>query len=1202
VVNTGSSSNSRTGGLVGQINGSGNTVNGSFATGNVSSASAGTLGGLVGLSSGTITNGYATGTVSGSSTVGGLVGSNTGTIDTSYAVGSVSGSSAFGGLVGSNSATVTNSYWDTETSTQASSAGGTGLTTVAMKDQANVATNLDGFEFKTTGWIFSAGVNNDYPVFSGPIRITINLADTTRVYGAANPTLPSFTTTGSWLAGDSLSTIDWGTAAAGNTPAGVHSYSTANLLSPTYTFDTGNSASDYIFSWSTNTLTVTPAPLTITAGATSKTYGQTLSTFAFTSSGLLNSETIGLVYGSSPGAAADVAVSGDSYVVTPTLATSGSFNAANYTITYGNGSLTVNPAVLTYTATASNQAYGSANTVFSGTVTGFVNGESVATATTGTASFVSTTTTTDSAGSYAINGSGLTAISDNYTFTSAAGNAAALTISAATVTIAANAAAKTYDGLSYSGGNGVVYSGFINDDTSAVLGGTLVYGGTAQGAINAGSYTITPSGLTSSNYTLSYVDSIFTVAPATLTYNAVVSSHDYGSAGTAFTGTVTGLVNSESLASATTGTAAFVSTAAASANAGSYAITGSGLTANDGNYTFADAPDNSTAYTINPAVLTYQATASSQNYGSANTTFTGTVTGFVNSESLASATSGTASFVSPTNATDNVGSYAINGGGLTANNGNYRFADASGNTTALTINPALLTYNATTSSQSYGNANTDFTGTVTGFFNGENVDTATTGAASFVSTTTPADNIGSYAINGSGLTAINGNYTFANAAGNAAALTINLVTVTVTANAAGKSYDGLGYSGGNGVLYSGFINDDTSAVLGGTLVYGGTAQGAINAGSYTITASGLTSSNYALSYVDSIFTVAPSILNYNAAVSSRSYGDANTAFTGTVTGFVNSESLASATTGTASFFSTTTAADNVGSYAINGSGLTADNGNYSFANATGNSTALTINPATLTITGMTVDDKVFDGTAAASLVGGTLSGLVNSDTLTFTGHSGAFANETVGNGKAVAVTGAMLVAGTGLADNYTLSNPTGMIADITQPSLTGAAGSAVATVAAMTFVAPAAPAKTGLTTGGAIKATSSGSELASGPLSGSVLTPESGTASESGPATETKASSESDLAAAPESSVESSTALESESSSDVEIASAADSTVESGADSGEKSAADSSDEEQYWVKPASVDLTALNVTMVKYGVKMPKDRKLRFNRAVINNK
>src|SRR6202012_6047614 len=116
------------------------------------------------------------------------------------------------------------------------------------------------------------------------------------------------------------------------------------------------------------------------------------------------------------------------------------------------------------------------------------------------------------------------------------------------------------------------------------------------------------------------------------------------------------------------------------------------------------------------------------------------VAGFVNGDNQASATSGTLSFTSSATATSNVGTYAINGSGLTANNGNYTFVQAASNATALTINPATLTYVAGAASRDYGDANPTFTGTVTGFVNGENQTSATTGTLSFSSPATATSN------------------------------------------------------------------------------------------------------------------------------------------------------------------------------------------------------------------------------------------------------------------------------------------------------------------------------------------------------------------------------------------------------------------------------------------------------------------------------
>jgi len=72
----------------------------------------------------------------------------------------------------------------------------------------------------------------------------------------------------------------------------------------------------------------------------------------------------------------------------------------------------------------------------------------------------------------------------------------------------------------YSGGNGVAYSGFVNNETNSVLSGTLTYSGTSQGAKNAGSYLITPGGQTSGNYNISFNNGTLTVSKALLSITA----------------------------------------------------------------------------------------------------------------------------------------------------------------------------------------------------------------------------------------------------------------------------------------------------------------------------------------------------------------------------------------------------------------------------------------------------------------------------------------------------------------------------------------------------------------------------------------------------------------------------------------------------------------------------------------------------------
>lgn len=123
------------------------------------------VGGLVGDNfRGSISNSYATGSVSAGDTVGGLVGynDNSSTINNTYSTGSVSGSIDTGGLVGNNVGTVTASFWDTQTSGQATSDGGTGIDTAVMKQFATFS--FAGWDISSSDSIWSIVDGQSYPL------------------------------------------------------------------------------------------------------------------------------------------------------------------------------------------------------------------------------------------------------------------------------------------------------------------------------------------------------------------------------------------------------------------------------------------------------------------------------------------------------------------------------------------------------------------------------------------------------------------------------------------------------------------------------------------------------------------------------------------------------------------------------------------------------------------------------------------------------------------------------------------------------------------------------------------------------------------------------------------------------------------------------------------------------------------------------
>lgn len=68
----------------------------------------------------------------------------------------------------------------------------------------------------------------------------------------------------------------------------------------------------------------------------------------------------------------------------------------------------------------------------------------------------------------------------------------------------------------------VTYDGFVNNETESVLGGTLNMACEYAAGSNAGTYSITPSGLTSNNYNVTYNPGTLTVDPADLSAAAVM--------------------------------------------------------------------------------------------------------------------------------------------------------------------------------------------------------------------------------------------------------------------------------------------------------------------------------------------------------------------------------------------------------------------------------------------------------------------------------------------------------------------------------------------------------------------------------------------------------------------------------------------------------------------------------------------------------
>jgi trimeric autotransporter adhesin len=183
-----------------------------------------------------------------------------------------------------------------------------------------------------------------------------------------------------------------------------------------------------------------------------------------------------------------------------------------------------------------------------------------------------------------------------------------------------------------------------------------------------------------------------------------------------------------------------------------------------------------------------------------------------------------------------------------------------------------------------------------------------------------------------------------------------------------------------------------------------------------------------------ILTVNPKSLTVTASASNKVY-DGTTAASVTL-----SDDRVSGDTFTTNFTSAAFANKNVGTgKAVTVSGISISGGasaNYTLSSTMATTTA-DITAKSLTVSGITASNKIYDGNTTATLNTGSaaLVGAVSGDSVTLnTGSAtGAFSSKTVGTGKTITVSG-LAISGTD-ASNYSLTQPV-TTADITAKGLT----------------------------------------------------------------------------------------------------------------------------------------------------------------------
>jgi hypothetical protein len=310
---------------------------------------------------------------------------------------------------------------------------------------------------------------------------------------------------------------------------------------------------------------------------------------------------------------------------------------------------------------------------------------------------------------------------------------------------------------------------------------------------------------------------------------------------------------------------------------------------------------------VTQATATVTANAATKTYGTANPTFTATVGGTVNGDTLnytLSTTATTASGVGPYPITVTLGS-----------NPNYTVTPTNG---TLTVNQATATVTANPVLKVYGTANPTLSATVGGTVNGDTLNYTLT------TTATTASGVGPYPITvtlGS-----NPNYSVTPTNGT---LTVTQATATVTANAATKTY--------------GTANPTLSATVGGTVngdtlnyTLTTTATTASGVGPYPINVTLGSNPNYSVTPTNGTLTITRLAASVTPNAATKVYGTADPTLTGTLSGFLPADGV------TATY--SRTSGSTVGSYTISATlSPTAVLANY---NITSNTAAFTITQPT----------------------------------------------------------------------------------------------------------------------------------------------------------------------------------------------------------------------------------------------------------------
>ncbi|MGE3402134.1 MAG: YDG domain-containing protein, partial [Vicinamibacterales bacterium] len=695
----------------------------------------------------------------------------------------------------------------------------------------------------------------------------------------------------------------------------------------------------------------------------------------------------------------------------------------------GTASADITPVPVTITIEAQDKSYDATNAaqIVSCSVAGAVNGETLG-CTAGTGQFAS-----PNAGTHQVTASvtltGATAA--NYTAPASAVDPAA-TITAIPVTPSIVAQDKVYDrttvaqitlngtGVLAADAGQVTLTASAADFANGLVGNdkTVTATGIALGGPKAGNYTLATTTATD----------LANITPRPVTVSIIANNKVYdGTTAATLSGTpsVTGVLSGDTV-TATASSATFGDKHVGTNKVVTATVSLAGADA--ANYMLNGPPPTDLA-DITPLALTASIVANDKVYnGTAQAGLVGApaLIGGISGDSL-TLTVGSASFVDKHVGTNKTVTATLTLGGADA--GNYTFSGTAtdlANITPLSLTATIVAndkqYDATTAATLNGAVS--LAGVIPG-----DVVTASAGAASF-----PDENVGtsktvSAAVSLAGPDA--GNYTLPPTATDLANITPKPLTASIVAE--DKVYNGNAIATLTGTPgLSGVIAGDVVTVAAGSAAFSDKHVGTDKTVTASVTLGGADAANYTLAAnATDLANITPKPITTSIVAEDKVY-NGNTAATltgtpslaGVILGDVVTVSL-----GSASFND-----KNVGTDKTVTANLTiggADAGNYTI---TGTATDLAnITPKPIG-TSIIAEDKVYNGTTAATLTGSlSLSGVIIGDVVTVSAGSATFGDKHVGTNKTVT---APITLGGADAGNYSIAATATDLANITPKPLT----------------------------------------------------------------------------------------------------------------------------------------------------------------------